>query len=325
MHVINITMAFLWGIVVMVVLYCVVIKAQPDVTVECRVDSLSVLVVLKPGSPSPVQSEGLLLGNCLPVVSSDGRTAVFESDLLGCCAMRMATAGSLVYQYTLTYMLVSSTSLKSEPIVCSYTMPVGWAPPLYNPVLGDADGLGTLDFSMEIMMDDFSGPRISSTFFLGSLIPIKAAVDQQFHMPLVLFLEECVTATSANLSASTQTYPLISNYGCFLDSQSSNSKFLPRDQTNEIKLLLQAFTFPNSQDVYIHCQLVAWDPQQPGPTKKACNFNKGNKSWESLETPTQNGLCNCCDSNCNRRRKRAAGMGEIGASALKRSPQNQQV
>ncbi|MGH0175198.1 UNVERIFIED_CONTAM: hypothetical protein FKN15_001347 [Acipenser sinensis] len=93
------------------------------------------------------------------------------------------------------------------------------------------------------VLDDFAAPRTSSLFFLGSPINIVAAVTQQFHMPLMVYMEECVSASTAELSPSSQTYPLITNHGCFVDGQAGNSRFLPRVQTSEISLVVQAFRF----------------------------------------------------------------------------------
>ncbi|XP_066545805.1 zona pellucida sperm-binding protein 3 isoform X2 [Amia ocellicauda] len=291
-------------------LYVVLVLSQEDVTIQCGTDSLSVNVTLQRRF-LPLDPSGLLLGNCplSTVVDVAGGQAVFQMGLLECCSMRMATANVLTYSNVLTYKPTTSSFYPtpfSMPVVCVYSKPPGWAPPLYNPALGDADGFGYLDFSMEIMKDDFSGPRVSSTFFLGSLIPIKAAVAQQSHMPLVLFLEECVAATSANLSASNQTYPIISNYGCFVDSQTSNSRFQSRSHSSEIRLFVQAFRFLEGVDVYIHCQLAAWDPALLNdPTKKACNFNQSTSKWVDPDG-AQSALCGCCSSSCNTRVRRDA-------------------
>ncbi|MGH0169169.1 UNVERIFIED_CONTAM: hypothetical protein FKN15_017377, partial [Acipenser sinensis] len=88
-----------------------------------------------------------------------------------------------------------------------------WTPPGYNSALGDASGFEKLEFTMGIMNDEFSAPRTSSLFFLGSPINIAAAVKQQFHMPLMVYMEECVAASTPELSPSSQTYPLITNHG----------------------------------------------------------------------------------------------------------------
>nr|XP_006640497.2 PREDICTED: zona pellucida sperm-binding protein 3-like [Lepisosteus oculatus] len=304
-------MFFLWSLVAMGLFFTVPVLTQQghDITVSCGQDSITVSVDLKVRSLLPLDPSGLLLGSC-PVSNVAQGQAVFQSEFLDCRFMRMATADILVYKNVLTYQPTTSAfypSPFSEPIECTYVKSPDWTPPLYNPALGDASGFGTLTFSMDIMADDFSAPRVSTTFFLGSLIPIQAAVDQQFHMPLILFLEECVAATTAVLSPSSQTYSLINNYGCFEDSKTSNSRFLPRSQTSNIQVLVQAFKFMTQNDVYLHCQLVAWDPARLNdPTKKACNFNKTTNRWELLDDPSQYVLCDCCTSSCVGRRKRDA-------------------
>ncbi|MBN3279706.1 ZP3 protein, partial [Polyodon spathula] len=141
---------------------------------------------------------------------------VFQYGLLDCCFMRMVTANITSYMNVLTYKPTQSGFYQSpfnQAVVCTYTKPAGWTPPVYNPALGDASGFGKLEFTMGIMNDDFSAPRTSSLFFLGSLINIAAAVKQQFHMPLMVYIEACVAASTPELSPSSQTYPLITNRG----------------------------------------------------------------------------------------------------------------
>lgn len=62
-------------------------------------------------------------------------------------------------------------------------------------------------------LDDFSGPALSAAFPLGSLIPISATVEQRSHQPLLLLLEECMAADTAELQPNSQTYPIITNKG----------------------------------------------------------------------------------------------------------------
>lgn len=62
--------------------------------------------------------------------------------------------------------------------------------------------------------DDFSGPAESTTFTLGSLIPIMAGVEQHRHQPLLLLLDECVATTTPDLWADGNAYDLIANKGC---------------------------------------------------------------------------------------------------------------
>ncbi|XP_041084662.1 zona pellucida sperm-binding protein 3-like, partial [Polyodon spathula] len=281
------------------------------VSTACGVDSVAVRVLLDYFRPAlPLDPSGLLLGTCPPSSSSAGNNmVVFQYGLLDCRFMRMVTANLTSYMNVLTYKPTQGGFYQTpfnQAIVCTYTRPAGWTPPVYNPALGDASGFGKLEFSMGIMNDDFSAPRTSSLFFLGSPIFIAAAVKQQFHMPLMVYMEACVAASTPELSPSSQTYPLITNHGCFVDGQTGNSRFLPRVQTSEIRLVVQAFKFTQrNTDVYIHCWLLAWDPAQLGdPTKKACSFNQRTRSWELLDNPGRSSVCSCCTSNCSLRKRR---------------------
>lgn len=62
---------------------------------------------------------------------------------------------------------------------------------------------------------DFSGPAETSTFPLGSMIPIMASVEAVVHQPLLLLLEECVAATTSDLEIAVETYTIITNKGYF--------------------------------------------------------------------------------------------------------------
>lgn len=48
---------------------------------------------------------------------------------------------------------------------------------------------------------------------LGSPMPIWAAVEQKSHQPLLLLMEECVAAPTAELRPGSQVYPIIGNKG----------------------------------------------------------------------------------------------------------------
>ncbi|MGH0175197.1 UNVERIFIED_CONTAM: hypothetical protein FKN15_001346 [Acipenser sinensis] len=225
------------------------------------------------------------------------------------------TANVTSYMNVLTYKPTQRGFYQTpfnQAIVCTYTKPAGWTPPVYNPALGDASGFGKLEFTMGIMNDDFSAPRTSSLFFLGSPINIAAAVKQQFHMPLMVYMEECCCQHSRaepfkpDLPADHQPRVDIHCKLCFVDGQAGNSRFLPRVQTSEIRLVVQAFRFTQlNTDVYIHCRLLAWDPAQLNdPTKKACSFNQRTRSWELLDDPGRSSVCSCCTAKCNFRKRR---------------------
>ncbi|XP_041099964.1 zona pellucida sperm-binding protein 3-like [Polyodon spathula] len=301
-------MASFWSGVVLVLCWVPLVVPEGAGTVACGVDSVSVRVLLNIGQALPLDPKGFLLGSCSPSTSSYN-TVQFQSGLLDCSFIRMVTTNVTSYMNVLKYQPTQNGFYQTpftQAIVCTYTKPAGWTPPVYNPALGDASGFGKLEFTMGIMNDGFSAPRTSSLFFLGSPIFIAAAVKQQFHMPLMVYIEECVAASTPELSPSSQTYPLIANHGCFVDGQAANSRFLPRVQTSEIRLVVQAFKFTQlNTDVYIHCRLLAWDPAQLNdPTKKACSFNQRTRRWELLDNPGQSSVCSCCTSSCNMRKRR---------------------
>ncbi|KAJ8336570.1 hypothetical protein SKAU_G00377900 [Synaphobranchus kaupii] len=257
--------------------------------------------------------DDIRLGNCLPSAFFDGKggeiVTQFSSQLDDCSFRRLVTEDQIIYSNELSYVAMAGGIPTLYPIECVYEKPKGWVRRLYKPNW-QLHASGTLLFNMALMNGDFSGPAQSSTFYLGSLIPIWAAVDQQDHLPLLLLLDECVAATTPELDPSGTVYPIITNGGCLMDSKFGFSSFRPRVRTSELELHLQAFRFALGEDVYIHCKLSAWDPQRLDEGKKACNFNQGR--WELLDDPSQSSLCSCCDAHCKYRRRRGVTSGLHG-------------
>ncbi|KAI7809410.1 putative protein with a zona pellucida-like domain [Triplophysa rosa] len=250
----------------------------------------------------------LLLGNCFPssfTNTSNGHAeAEFIYQLSDCQFRRMGTWKYLIYVNTLTHRPLPKPypPTFTYPVRCVYDGPQGWTPFFQSP----AQGHGELAFHMAILNYNFSGPAESNVFPLGSFIPIWAEVDQQAHQPLVLLLEECVATTTLEMYPDNLTYPLITNEGCLVDGKTTLSRFLPRYHSSSILLHLQAFRFAVGEEVYIHCKLIAWDPDDLNESRKACNYNKTTEAWELLDDPNKNRLCQCCDSTCKGRAKRDA-------------------
>uniref|UniRef100_A0A673INA8 Zona pellucida glycoprotein 3f, tandem duplicate 2 n=1 Tax=Sinocyclocheilus rhinocerous TaxID=307959 RepID=A0A673INA8_9TELE len=237
----------------------------------------------------------LFLGSCLAShfsnLSNEGAVADFYYGLDDCGFRRMATWKYLVYENKLNYRPLPKPHPPSfsYPVRCVYDSRkiycFSWS--YYNNNL-----------HIIIPPDNFSGPAESNVFPLGSFVPIWAGVNQQAHQPLLLLLEECVASTTFEIYPDTLTYPLITNKGCLVDGKKSFSKFLPRYHSSSIILHLQAFRFALGQKVFIHCKLIAWDPDNLNETKKDCNYNKATGEWEFLDDPFQSSLCQCCDSAC---------------------------
>ncbi|KAK9979117.1 hypothetical protein ABG768_012562 [Culter alburnus] len=282
--------------------------SNPDIQVTCEEQSIHVKWKLdKSMTGNPAR---LFLGSCFPsqfLNTSNGEAeADFHYPLSRCEFRRMATWKYLVYENTLSYRPLPKPNPPSftYPVTCVNDRPKGWTPAFQSLSTGVIQGHGELAFQMAILNHDFSGPAESSIFPLGSFVPIWAGVDQQGHQPLVLLLEECVASTTLEIYPDTPMYPIITNKGCLVDGQKSFSKFLPRSHSSSLLLHLQAFRFAVGQEVYIHCKLIAWDPDNLNDVKKACNYNKATGEWELLDDPFQSSLCQCCDSTCGVREKR---------------------
>ncbi|XP_067309362.1 zona pellucida glycoprotein 3f, tandem duplicate 1 isoform X2 [Pseudorasbora parva] len=289
----------MFSLFVFVVYVCLdVFLVAQAVTVDCGKNSMSVRWT---DAYSQVDPSLLRLGSCSPTqvsVKPQGSEAVFYAEFGACDIRRMVTINELVFETEIT----SRTT--SYPVSCKYKRPEDWMPPRYDPVLFHIHGQGELSFRMALMKDDFSGVATTTTFSLGSTIPIAASFDQKTHQPLILLLDECVASTTPELGPDSNIYPLITNKGCLVDSKKTNSMFLPRNQMSEIRLSLQAFKFAIGEQVYLHCSLLAWDPRDLDGSKKVCHYDRKSSRWVLLDDPSQGSLCSCCDTNCQGRKKR---------------------
>ncbi|XP_035392375.1 zona pellucida glycoprotein 3f, tandem duplicate 1 [Electrophorus electricus] len=243
-------------------------------------------------------------------VNPGGSEAIFHIGFDACSFRRLVTEDDVVFENELTSLASSKVSSVLSPVVCVYEKPADWSPPLYDPVIFHTNGQGNLLFHLNLMNDDFSGVALSTTFSLGSFIPIAATVDQASHQPLILLLEECVASTTPTLAQDGHIHPIITNNGCLMDSKNTNSRFLPRRSLSEIRLYLQAFKFTNAEKVYIHCKLVAWDPHVMDSGKKACQYDAQKGRWVLLDDPRKSALCTCCETRCQARRQRGIGKGQ---------------
>ncbi|XP_034038463.1 zona pellucida sperm-binding protein 3-like [Thalassophryne amazonica] len=288
-------MAHIW-------LLCLVAAAvSAEVKLDCKQNSVSLVWT---DSGFDADPSLLRLGNCFPssFLASD---AMFKVDFDHCNFRKMVTGNQLVYTNDLVYMSSPDSHLLpfSETVACAYERPKDWTPVTYEPLF-HTWALGDIVFHLQLMNDDFSGPAESTTFVLGSIIPIMGSVEQSSHQPLLLLLDECIAATTPDLQPGSDMYPIITNKGCLIDSKKSRSRFEPRQQSSEIHLSLQAFKFALGQEVFIHCQLWAWDSTGLDNSKKACHYIKDH-GWQLLDNPSHSRLCDCCDSTCSSRRARS--------------------
>ncbi|KAM7378844.1 hypothetical protein PAMP_004439 [Pampus punctatissimus] len=300
-------MAFFWqGALLLSITAAISVHA--DMKLDCRPDYVSLVWT---ESRSQADTSLFRLGNCFPT-SFSAREAVFSVYFNDCNFRTMVSGDQLVYTNDLIYVSSPNSLIRPfiHPVVCAYERPKDWFPRIYDPVF-NTYGQGDLVFHLGLMNGDFSGPAESTSFPLGSFIPIMASVEQNTHQPLLLFLEECVATTTPELQPESYIYPIITNKGCLVDSKMSRSKFEARQKSSEIHLSLQAFRFAVGEEVFIHCKLVAWDPTGLDKTKKACHYVKEH-GWELLDNPAYSNLCDCCDSSCKSRKIRSIASGKHG-------------
>ncbi|KAM7378843.1 hypothetical protein PAMP_004438 [Pampus punctatissimus] len=282
--------------------------AKPDIQVACEKDS--VRITWRISAELVPYAARHFLGNCMPshlkVLPTGEGEAQFNYQFADCRFKRLMKGKLLIYQNDLTYrpQAKSKPAAFTYPIQCFYKRPDGWVPPFLNPGSGVSEGWGGLVFHMALLNEQLTGIAQTNVIPLGSFMPIWAAVEQKSHQPLLLLMEECLAATTAELQPDSQVYPIISNKGCLLESMRGNSMFLPRYHSSAIILNLQSFNFGLAEQVYIHCKLVAWDPEVFDEGKKACHYSKESGRWELLDDPFQSSLCSCCDSTCKSRSKR---------------------
>ncbi|XP_075954527.1 zona pellucida sperm-binding protein 3-like [Anarhichas minor] len=294
------------GVIILAVFATTV--ANAEIKVVCAKDSIK--ITWKINAELVPYAARLFLGTCMAsgfnVLPSGEGEAEFNYGFADCKFKRQMKGKNLFYRNELTYRPQprSKPAAYVYPIECVYKRPAGWVPPFLNPGAGVSEGRGSLVFHMALLNDQLTHISKTNVFTLGSFMPIWAAVEQKSHQPLLLLMEECVATTTPELLSGSQVYPIISNYGCLLDSKRGNSKFLPRYQSSALTLLLQAFQLRFGNEVYIHCKLIAWDPDVLDAGKKACHYKKESESWELLDDSSKSSVCSCCDSTCKPRTKR---------------------
>ncbi|RXN06304.1 putative protein C1orf112 -like [Labeo rohita] len=123
--------------------------------------------------------------------------------------------------------------------VSSNDLQPAWIPYVSTKVVEDA-----LVFSLKVMTDEWMFERPSNVFFLGDVLNIQASVKQYNHVPLRIFVDNCVATAGPDVS-SAPMYSFIENHGCLTDAKytGSVSSFLPRVQDDKLQFQLEAFRF----------------------------------------------------------------------------------
>uniref|UniRef100_A0A8C4S7N9 Zona pellucida sperm-binding protein 3 n=1 Tax=Erpetoichthys calabaricus TaxID=27687 RepID=A0A8C4S7N9_ERPCA len=290
-------------------------RAASPQTVSAVCTESEVIVTINPdlfGTRHPVQASDLTLGGC--GVTSQVSTPpafVIEGLLQGCGGILTMSADEMVYSFTLDYSpspIPGIPIVRSNPAVvqieCHYPRYQNVSSNAFNPTwvpyTSTKSAEDILGFSLIIMNSDWSGPSSSNTFYLGDLINLQASVDNTNHVPLRIFVDNCVASPASD--GSTPTYAFIGNHGCFIDGQltNSSSQFItPRVASSTLQFELDAFRFfdvPTSS-IFITCNLtVTLASQSIDSLNKACSYIPGLSMWTSVDG--SDWVCNCCDTNC---------------------------
>ncbi|XP_042629406.1 zona pellucida sperm-binding protein 3-like [Cyprinus carpio] len=256
-----------------------------------------------------IQPSGLSMGGC-PVVREDSASGVliFEYELQDCNSVLMMTENELVYTFALTY---TPVAFAGTPITraegalvgvqCHYqrlfNVSSNALNPTWVPYASTEVGEDILQFSLNLMMDDWSYQRPSNVYYLGDIINIEASVKVYNHVPLRVFVDSCVATQVPDVN-SVPRYSFIENHGCFVDAKAtaSSSRFMPRTQEDKIRFQLETFRFQggDSPSIYITCTVKATLASAPSDAfRKSCSFSNG---WLAADGNHQ--ACGCCDSTC---------------------------
>ncbi|XP_043921601.1 zona pellucida sperm-binding protein 3-like isoform X2 [Protopterus annectens] len=276
-----------------------------SVSYNCSDQQILLSVLMDPfGNGILLDPSAIHLGSCsYSILEWSAKTISFEYPLTACGIVEVVSNKLITYTTVLEYRQSMNLGFNSNPesmvIQCTYPKLHDWTPNF--PSSGILEGTGSFEFSLNLMNEDFSAPATSKSLLLGSSVNIEAAVNGYNHQPMILFLDFCIAATDRDLQNTSENYTIIENHGCLVDGKESNSMYMSRTDPAVIQLYLQAFKFTDMDtEIYIHCQLLVWDPADLGdPAKKACSFNQATSSWYLLDNPLKSSLCNCCDGLCN--------------------------
>ncbi|NXG56395.1 ZP3 protein, partial [Hemiprocne comata] len=269
------------------------------------------------GTGRLVRAVELSLGSaaCPPAHWSPAETTTvtFMAGLHECGSTLRVTPDALVYSISLNYKPVSGgnpvivrSSPATVPVECHYprrdNVSSNGVKPTWAPFHSTLSSQEKLPYSLRLMNDDWSAERVSTVFQLGEVLHLQAGVSTENHVPLRLFVDNCVATLTPDRSSSPQ-YAFIDFSGCLVDGQldDATSTFIsPRPRQDVLQFAVDAFKFAgdSSSLIYITCHLkVSLVDQAPDPLNKACSFNKASNLWAPVEGTRD--VCSCCEMrNC---------------------------
>ncbi|XP_061302393.1 zona pellucida sperm-binding protein 3-like [Pezoporus flaviventris] len=293
--------------------------AAPPHPVAVRCQEAQVMVTVHRdlfGTGRLVRAAELSLGSagCRPGAQSDAESTVtFVAALHECGSTLQMTPDSFIYKMNLSYkptpsgnLVIVRTNPAVVPIECHYprrsNVSSSAVRPTWAPFRSTLSAEEKLMFSLRLMNDDWSSERQSNGFQLGESLHLQADVAAGNHIPLRLFVDDCVATLSPDRNSSPR-YALVDLSGCLVDGRldDTTSAFIsPRPRQETLQFMVDAFRFAGDERnlIYITCHLkVSPVDQAPDPLNKACSFNKASSLWAPVEGTGD--ICSCCETgNC---------------------------
>ncbi|XP_053923054.1 zona pellucida sperm-binding protein 3-like [Cuculus canorus] len=277
---------------------------------------------------SHVAAGELTLGSGCGVTAADRDGYRLEHPLGGCGTTLEILQDSIRYSNVLYYCPSARAPVArarpfSLPVNCSYprtgSVSSQAIQPTWVPFGSTIAHRTPLSFALDVYDSSWSSQLHQPTYSLGELINIEASVSSDVHLPLRVFVDECVASLSA---APWSGYKVITDNGCLLDGQLGRSRFLPQRGDHFLRFQLDTFLFPNisSSQLYLRCHLKAVAEGAGNSVGKACSYDHVAAAWHSPDGAN----CSCCGSpaSCGgqRQRRLAGGGGLLGEANIQLGP-----
>ncbi|KAM9440387.1 zona pellucida sperm-binding protein 3-like isoform 2-T2 [Clarias gariepinus] len=249
---------------------------------------------------APIDPEHVSVGECCGVTNVSSEEFIIHTTLTDCGTRYWMTSDSIIYTNILVYAPVPSAhgvtrqEKTSIPVECVYrrrfSVDSVSLVPAWLPHLSAHSAEHALHFTLHLMTTDWLAVR-EGVYFLGDVINMEASVFAP-RLELQVFVQDCVATVNFEENSGPR-YQFIQN-GCFTDGQqtSSKSRFLPRIQSDKLRLQLHSFIFRqvHSAQIFISCSLKA--DLQSSSSSRACSYIQG--SWGSADG--DDSVCESCQT-----------------------------